>query len=155
MTDLLTSLASYQMRRNAPPRCPTALLVILLFTASWLPRRTWFVCRTASLTQCVAGGIWLKNWADKNTAAGGNPDVGKYLGIYFVFGIGAAALTVLQTLILWIFCSIEVRGDQFRGPGRGLTCGSHRHLASYTRGWRRQSSDRPCPFSTLHQLAAF
>ena len=71
----------------------------------------WLSCRTASLTQYVAGGVWLKNWADKNTAAGGNPDVGKYLGIYFVFGIGAAALTVLQTLILWIFCSIEVCGD--------------------------------------------
>lgn len=34
--------------------------------------------------------------------------MGKYIGIYFVFGIGAAVLTVVQTLILWIFCSIEV-----------------------------------------------
>jgi hypothetical protein len=37
-----------------------------------------------------------------------NPEVGKYIGIYFAFGVGAAALTVIQTLILWIFCSIEV-----------------------------------------------
>ncbi|KAJ4304167.1 ATP-binding cassette glutathione S-conjugate transporter ycf1 [Collariella sp. IMI 366227] len=55
----------------------------------------------------IAGSVWLKNWAEENTKAGGNPHVGKYLGIYFVFGIGAAALTVVQTLILWIFCSIE------------------------------------------------
>lgn len=34
--------------------------------------------------------------------------MGKYIGIYFAFGIGSAALVVVQTLILWIFCSIEV-----------------------------------------------
>jgi hypothetical protein len=70
------------------------------------------VSDTASLTRHVAGSVWLKNWADKNTETGRNPDVGRYIGIYFVFGIGAAALTVLQTLILWILCSIEVCGDQ-------------------------------------------
>lgn len=37
-----------------------------------------------------------------------NKDIGKYLGIYFAFGIGSSALVVVQTLILWIFCSIEV-----------------------------------------------
>ncbi|KAK8124884.1 metal resistance protein YCF1 [Apiospora kogelbergensis] len=55
----------------------------------------------------IGGSIWLKNWTEHNTDAGANPDVGKYLGIYFAFGIGSAALTVIQTLILWIFCSIE------------------------------------------------
>lgn len=34
--------------------------------------------------------------------------MGKYIGIYFAFGVGSAALVVVQTLILWIFCSIEV-----------------------------------------------
>lgn len=34
--------------------------------------------------------------------------MGKYIGIYFAFGIGSASLVVVQTLILWIFCSIEV-----------------------------------------------
>lgn len=58
---------------------------------------------------CLSGGsVWLKEWAERNGEAGGNPEVGKYLGIYFAFGIGSAALTVIQTLILWIFCSIEV-----------------------------------------------
>jgi len=56
----------------------------------------------------VGGSVWLKNWSEHNTKAGGNPDVGKYIGIYFAFGIGSSALTVCQTLILWIFCSIEV-----------------------------------------------
>lgn len=32
-----------------------------------------------------------------------------YLGIYFAFGVGSSGLVVLNTLILWIFCSIEVR----------------------------------------------
>lgn len=59
--------------------------------------------------QCaqIGGNVWLKNWAETNGRAGGNPDVGKYIGIYFAFGIGASTLTVCQTLILWIFCSIE------------------------------------------------
>jgi ATP-binding cassette subfamily C (CFTR/MRP) protein 1 len=52
--------------------------------------------------------VWLKNWSEVNGRAGGNPQIGKYLGIYFAFGIGSSALVVVQTLILWIFCSIEV-----------------------------------------------
>jgi hypothetical protein len=40
--------------------------------------------------------------------AGGNPHVARYILIYFAFGIGSATLVVMQTLILWIFCSIEV-----------------------------------------------
>ncbi|GAP89237.1 putative ABC transporter transmembrane region [Rosellinia necatrix] len=61
----------------------------------------------AAQTAQIGGSVWLKNWAERNSAAGSNPEVGKYLGIYFAFGVGSAALTVTQTLILWIFCSIE------------------------------------------------
>jgi ATP-binding cassette subfamily C (CFTR/MRP) protein 1 len=53
--------------------------------------------------------VWLKGWSEANQRYGGNPQVGKYIGIYFAFGVGSAALNVVQTLILWIFCSIEVR----------------------------------------------
>ncbi|KAJ2907230.1 hypothetical protein MKZ38_006524 [Zalerion maritima] len=60
----------------------------------------------AQTTQ-IGGSVWLKQWSEKNTAAGGNPNVGKYLGVYLALGIGSSALTVCQTLILWIFCSIE------------------------------------------------
>ncbi|KAI8964119.1 ABC transporter type 1, transmembrane domain-containing protein [Daldinia sp. FL1419] len=61
----------------------------------------------AAQTAQIAGSVWLKNWSEMNGAAGSNPEVGKYLGIYFAFGVGSSALTVVQTLILWIFCSIE------------------------------------------------
>lgn len=54
------------------------------------------------------GSVWLKQWSERNSRVGGNPEVGKYIGIYFAFGFGSAALVVVQTLILWIFCSIEV-----------------------------------------------
>lgn len=56
----------------------------------------------------TGGSVWLKHWAEVNDKAGGNPDVVRFILIYFAFGIGAAFLVVLQTLILWIFCSIEV-----------------------------------------------
>ncbi|KAK4922993.1 hypothetical protein LTR28_012560, partial [Elasticomyces elasticus] len=58
-------------------------------------------------TAQIGGSIWLKNWSEVNSEYGGNPHVGKYIGIYFAFGIGSSMLVVLQTLILWIFCSIE------------------------------------------------
>lgn len=56
----------------------------------------------------ILANVWLKNWSEVNGEEGGNPDVGMYIGVYFAFGIGSAALVVVQTLILWIFCSIEV-----------------------------------------------
>ncbi|KAI5790168.1 P-loop containing nucleoside triphosphate hydrolase protein [Geopyxis carbonaria] len=55
----------------------------------------------------VAASVWLKRWSEINSKYGRNPDVGKYIGIYFAFGVGAAALVVIQTLVLWIFCAIE------------------------------------------------
>lgn len=65
-------------------------------------------------TAKIGGSLWLKNWSEVNERHGTNPEVGKYIGIYFAFGIGGAALAVVQTLILWIFCSIEV--------GRPIPC---------------------------------
>lgn len=58
-------------------------------------------------TAQIGGSLWLKQWSEVNQEYGGNPQVGKYIGIYFAFGIGGAGLVVVQTLILWIFCSIE------------------------------------------------
>lgn len=63
----------------------------------------------------------MKNWSEINGRSGNNPHVGKYIGIYFAFGIGNAALVVMQTLILWIFCSIEVSPFPF-----GCTVPVHR-----------------------------
>jgi ATP-binding cassette subfamily C (CFTR/MRP) protein 1 len=58
-------------------------------------------------TAQVGGSVWLKKWAETNTEYGTNPNVGLYIGVYFALGIGSSALVVVQTLILWIFCSIE------------------------------------------------
>ncbi|KAF2404486.1 multidrug resistance-associated protein 1 [Trichodelitschia bisporula] len=58
-------------------------------------------------TAKIGGSVWLKHWSEVNGEHGSNPHVGKYLGIYFAFGIGSSCLVVIQTLILWIFCSIE------------------------------------------------
>ncbi|KAL1650643.1 ATP-binding cassette glutathione S-conjugate transporter ycf1 [Didymella pomorum] len=58
-------------------------------------------------TASIGASVWLKQWSEANQRAHGNPHVGKNIGIYFAFGVGSAALVVVQTLILWIFCSIE------------------------------------------------
>ena len=65
------------------------------------------VALLAAQTAQIGGSFWLKRWSEINERSGSNPEVGKYIGIYFAFGIGGAALVVLQTLLLWIFCSIE------------------------------------------------
>ncbi|KAL8861409.1 MAG: hypothetical protein Q9178_002282 [Gyalolechia marmorata] len=62
----------------------------------------------AAQTVSIGGSLWLKNWSEVNQEYGGNPEVGKYIGVYFAFGVGSAGLVVVQTLILWIFCSIEL-----------------------------------------------
>ena len=68
----------------------------------------YLVVLVGAQTAQIGGSLWLKNWSEVNQEYGGNPSVGKYIGIYFAFGIGSAGLVVIQTLILWIFCSIEV-----------------------------------------------
>ena len=66
----------------------------------------------ASQTTQVGGSLWLKHWSETNQEYGRNPAVGKYIGIYLAFGIGSSAMVVVQSLILWILCSIEV-GENF------------------------------------------
>lgn len=63
----------------------------------------------AAQTASVAGNFWLKQWSEANETQGANVDVGKFIGVYLAFGLGSSALVVFQNLILWIFCSIEVR----------------------------------------------
>lgn len=91
-----------------------------------------------------------------------NLNVGKYIGVYFAFGIGSAALVVVQTLILWIFCSIEVRHPD-RAAGSRIVQKQQRKLIyrplrpreNFMSEWPLPSSDPQCPFSKLPQLAAF
>ncbi|KAG6000046.1 hypothetical protein E4U43_001725 [Claviceps pusilla] len=67
----------------------------------------YMVALLAAQSAGIGGSFWLKSWSEHNEDAGANDNVGKYIGIYFAFGIGSSLLTVVQTLILWIFCSIE------------------------------------------------
>ncbi|EEH23283.2 hypothetical protein PABG_05494 [Paracoccidioides brasiliensis Pb03] len=68
---------------------------------------TYLAALLSAQTAQVAGSFWLERWSEANKKAARNAQVGKYIGIYFAFGLGSSALVVLQTLILWIFCSIE------------------------------------------------
>lgn len=85
-----------------------------------------------SNTSLTGGSVWLKNWSEVNGEAGGNPEVGKYLGIYFAFGIGNALLVVMQTLILWIFCSIEVSAGSSKQGFASLHAHPDMHAARQT-----------------------
>jgi hypothetical protein len=76
----------------------------------------------------TGGSVWLKQWAEKNGEMGSNPDVGKYIGVYFAFGIGGAGLVVVQTLILWIFCSIEVSSTDCMGDLHDANATTERQL---------------------------
>ena len=76
-------------------------------TSNLIAVTVYMVMLIAAQTAQIGGSLWLKQWSEVNQRYGGNPQVGKYIGIYFAFGIGGAGLVVVQTLILWIFCSIE------------------------------------------------
>lgn len=56
----------------------------------------------------TAGSVWLKEWSESNSRSNSNAQVGRYIGIYFAFGFGSAALTMAQSLILWLLCAVEV-----------------------------------------------
>lgn len=72
----------------------------------------------------VSGSIWLKNWAELNEKLGGNSDVAKNMSVYFAFGFAASAMLVVQTMIMWVYCSIQaskhlhekMAGAMFRSP---------------------------------------
>ncbi|CCH58178.1 hypothetical protein TBLA_0A03800 [Henningerozyma blattae CBS 6284] len=55
----------------------------------------------------VMGNVWLKHWSEINTSNGDNPHAGRYLGIYFALGFSSALSQLLQTVILWVFCTIH------------------------------------------------
>ena len=95
-----------QHARQIEPLSPRKRIIVAMTgaTGSILGIKTLLALRHLN----VETHLILSKWAEANDAVGGNPNVGKYLGIYAAFGIGSAFLVVLQTLTLWIFCSIEV-----------------------------------------------
>ncbi|TGZ81048.1 ABC transporter family protein [Ascodesmis nigricans] len=74
---------------------------------NWWGVGLYMVCLVASQVASVGGSLWLKKWSEVNSREGHNPEVGKYIGVYFALGVGAAALTVVQSLVMWIFCAIR------------------------------------------------
>ena len=80
-------------------------------TSNLIAVGVYLISLLSAQTAQIGGSLWLKNWSEINQEYGSNPEVGKYIGIYFAFGVGGAGLVVVQTLILWIFCSIEVRAS--------------------------------------------
>ena len=80
-------------------------------TSNLIAVAIYLISLLSAQTAQIGGSLWLKNWSEVNQEYGSNPEVGKYIGVYFAFGIGGAGLVVVQTLILWIFCSIEVRAS--------------------------------------------
>lgn len=60
-----------------------------------------------SMFLSVMGNVWLKHWSEVNSRYGSNPHVGRYLGIYLALGISSAFSTLIQTVILWVFCTIR------------------------------------------------
>lgn len=63
-------------------------------------------------TAQVAGNFWLKKWSDASEVQA-QPKVAKFIGIYLAWGLGSSILVILQNLILWIFCSIEVWPESY------------------------------------------
>ncbi|CAI5760337.1 unnamed protein product [Candida verbasci] len=55
----------------------------------------------------VASNVWLEHWSEINSKYGYNPNIPKYLGIYFLLGVGYSLTSLLQNTFLWIFCTIE------------------------------------------------
>lgn len=55
----------------------------------------------------VSSSVWLKTWAESNEHDFGNQDIGKNVGVYFALGMAASAMVVVQTMTMWIYCSIR------------------------------------------------
>ncbi|KAI5949274.1 YCF1 [Candida jiufengensis] len=64
-------------------------------------------CAVLSYLVNVGSTFWLEHWSEINTKYGYNPNVGFYLGIYFLLGIGYSFSSLIQNITLWILCTIQ------------------------------------------------
>ncbi|KAG1554327.1 hypothetical protein G6F51_000001 [Rhizopus arrhizus] len=62
-----------------------------------------------SLSQLASVGtnLWLKHWSSANQETGNNDRVWFYLGIYALIGWSSTILSMIQTLVLWVYCAIR------------------------------------------------
>ncbi|KAF3157914.1 hypothetical protein TWF225_000693 [Orbilia oligospora] len=75
--------------------------------SNWLAFSIYVVALIGALVGQLGSSVWLKKWSEYNDKHQTNQNVGMWVGFYFAIGFGASALVAIQTLILWIFCSIE------------------------------------------------
>lgn len=64
-------------------------------------------CIIISYLVNVSSTFWLEHWSEINTRYGYNPNVIKYLGVYFLLGIGYSTSSLIQNISLWILCTIQ------------------------------------------------
>ncbi|KAG1269716.1 hypothetical protein G6F68_000016 [Rhizopus microsporus] len=62
---------------------------------------------TLSQLASVGTNLWLKHWSSVNLETGNNDHVWFYLGIYALIGWSSTILSMIQTLILWVYCAIR------------------------------------------------
>lgn len=67
----------------------------------------WLLSIGTGAVVSVCGNIWLKHWAEVNSGYGYNPHVGFYLGIYLLLGFGSSLFVLIQSCIVWIYCTIH------------------------------------------------
>ncbi|KAJ6142209.1 hypothetical protein N7497_011308 [Penicillium chrysogenum] len=67
----------------------------------------YLIAMMAAQTSQLVGNFWLKRWTEWNETNGSNAQVGKFIGVYLALGLGSSLLVIVQSLIQWIFCSIE------------------------------------------------
>lgn len=83
--------------------------VYLEYAKACSPRNVLIFIFTTTLTTVlnVVSNVWLKHWSEVNTKYGYNPNIVKYLGIYFLFGICYSLSSLINSCFMWIFCTIQ------------------------------------------------
>lgn len=73
-----------------------------------------------SMSFNVGSNVWLKHWSEVNTEHGSNPNITKYLGIYFLLGMSYSFCSLVQTCFMWIYCTIEGSTKLHNGMARSV-----------------------------------
>jgi ATP-binding cassette subfamily C (CFTR/MRP) protein 1 len=60
-----------------------------------------------SILVSVLANVWLKRWSDVNSGYGFNIRAPYYWCVYVLLGLSSALLSLAQTCVLWIFCTIQ------------------------------------------------
>ncbi|KAG8788253.1 hypothetical protein FRC12_014784 [Ceratobasidium sp. 428] len=55
----------------------------------------------------ILSNIALREWGNYNQRMGGNSDIGYYLFVYGMLGLGASLFSFLGSVLLWVYCAIK------------------------------------------------